>query len=83
MTDVLPLCRKTIVGGVVCKAELKVVVVEMVKLHAVGEKESVWSVPPTPLRRKLWTGVVKKQNRSIAEIGNRKTPTNAELLSYA
>lgn len=41
MTGVLPLSRKTIVGGVVCKAELKVVVVEMVKLHAVGEKESV------------------------------------------
>lgn len=38
MTDVLPLCHRTIVGGIVCKAVLKVVVVEMVKLHAVGEK---------------------------------------------
>ena len=41
MTDMLPLCQKNIVGGVECKAKLKVVVVDMVKLHAVGEKEPV------------------------------------------
>ena len=35
------------------------------------------------LRRKLLDGVMKKQNRSVAEIGIQKTPTNAELLSYA